>query len=181
MQQPYTPNPINPPHQGSAGEIFGTQSIATWAAGDTAGAPFQILDTVRAESLWLVVVTGPVLIDLNWGTKATRTLRGIRAPARFTIPGQFNLQVRPLVLPVPAGGVEAIASLTPVYGCCRADMRIFIDTAGPLPDDAAEFVALAPSVVTIGALPVAVPTLGRVALIAGSVLTSGAGYLEFQP
>lgn len=172
------------PAAGSSGPIFGNQALATWNAGDPAPQPTQIIDQIAGPNLWLVQVDGPVLVDLIWGTSATKQLLGLQAPLRATIPGRCQVYVRPMAAAPLAAAVIARASCVPAYGglCCQ-EVRQLVTAAAPtpIPVEAQFFFALVACTLTIGGVGVAVAAGSRVPLISGSTHNTGTGYLEFAP
>lgn len=167
---------------GNNGAKYGLQQKATWSAGDPAPKKTPVIDVTRADSLWLVHVEGPILFDLTWGTSGTFRLYGLSTPARFAVPGFCNIEAYPIAAgPLPVA-VEGKVSLTPIHGqaCCPGLRKIV--GAGDLPIEAASYFALSDSVLTVaGVVGIAVPKLTRCLLSSGAVLTSGAGFAEFEP
>lgn len=173
------------PEQGSDGPLYGQQGIARWVAADPAPEPRVVADATRAESLWLLRVTGPVLINLVWGTCSSQRLTGLEAPARFTVPGNVQVSLAPKAAAPLAAEVIGQVSLTAVGGATDAvNLRAFQTSPGagtPIPDAAQYFFALTACALTINGVAVAVAALTRVPLVSGSTHDAGSGYLEFLP
>jgi hypothetical protein len=176
----WTPEVPNDPAQ--LGKRHGTQARASWRTGDSARK--QVIDSVLAESLWRISIEGIgglVLIDIEYGTSARRQIRDIQSPMVLAVPGIVQIYVRP---DNPGHeGMECRVTLTPATASGIAHCRKIADAGVapvPLDDGAVRFVALSACAVEISGTAVAVPTLGTVPLIQGSILNSGRGYQEFE-
>jgi hypothetical protein len=146
--------------------------MGEWEAGDER--PQQLLDATRAEQNWRVSCIGPVAIELIYGTRATLKLDAW-APLVADIPGQVALYARPLD---PSTPTIARCTLTPSASPGAAFARSVASVPGPLPDAAGAFFALTPSTLTVAGIPITVPALTEVPLVASSILNSGSGLLE---
>jgi hypothetical protein len=160
---------------GNTGVIYGTQQSAIWQPGDTRAR--QVCDTLKAGALWRFSAFGRVTITIDYGTQGNRKLLELRAPVVLTLPGQFTATAQPL----DDAGAECRVTLTQATAGARSQARK--PATGPiaLSDDAVSFVALDACALTIAGVAVAVPALQAVPLVAGSVLTSGTGFQEFEP
>lgn len=156
----------------------GIQAKGKWAPGETKAK--GLIDDLRAANLWRVVAFGgsAMRCDLKYGTKCTIRLTGLSLPLRASVPGQCALEF----YPVSAQEDEQIVvvSLTPATS--GGLIELIRPIAGPATfDDAAfRFTALDASALVIRGVPVAVAALQSVRLLAGSTLTSGHGYEEFD-
>jgi len=175
MGEPGSAIPLGQPLSQAAGPTYGEQSSQDWLVGQSDDRP--VLDLPRAVFLWRVTVLGEnVLVDVEYGTKANKRIVNLATPFQLTVPGQCNVSARPLD-PQAAASVRVTA--TPATAGDSSARRIVVGPALALDPDATSFRALTASTVTIRGIAVAVPVLGVVALVAGSVLTAGSGYLEF--
>jgi hypothetical protein len=178
---PISPPPANAPHSGSVGEAHGLQSKRIWVAG--AVDERQIIDAVRALSLWRVSVFGDVLVRVDYGTGMKGgNFVALRTPLVMTIPGQAQLYAQPR--DPEHTGVICKVTITPATAGARSQARKVLNAgAGPalaFDDDAVSFFALTASALTISGLAVAVPALSAVPLVQGSVLNTGSGFQEFE-
>ncbi len=161
---------------GNMGPQYGTQQSATWDVGD--GTPRQLCDVTKAAALWRLSVFGAVRVTIAYGTSKNRDIVRLLAPVVITLPGQFTVTAEPTNTGV---GATAVVTLTQATAGALSQARKFV-AGGPvaLDDGAVRFVALAAASLTISGVVVAVPTLSTVPLVAGSVLTSGSGFMEFE-
>jgi len=163
------------------GYVHGIQRIGTWKAGENK--PLDLIDEILAPNLWRVTAFGPenMKADLLYGTSATIRASGLALPLRVSVPGQValicypvseeheTLEVRVTVTPATSGGLIELCSIVTRVG---ADV--------PLDPNAFRFTALTASTLTIRGTAVVVSALSSVRLVAGSVLTGGTGYQEFD-
>lgn len=177
QQEPGSRRPIDRRMPQTTGTPNGEQSTADWAAGESDDRP--VLDLPLGMSVWRIGLYGVnVVFRVVYGTKANKIIEGLASPALLSIPGQCAVYARPLD---PEVAASARVTATPATAGGNS-ARYIVDTAGAALDpDAAHFQALTASTVTIRGIAVAVPVLGVVPLVAGSVLTAGSGYLEFNP
>lgn len=147
-----------------------------------------MLSLMRAPSLWRVTLHGEaVLFRVSYGTSGNITIKDVMAPARFVVPGSCDVYAypyRPYEDGAPTSHAEVTA--TPATSGSAALLRVHrFGLVVPLDPNAARFVALVNSVVVVGpglaAQSVNLLPLESVLLTSGSVLTSGDGYLEFEP
>lgn len=180
---PASPAPWSPGfNTDNKGPKFGQQARWVWGVGEFEPVQ-QLAGADRANSMWRVTVRGhQIKMNLVYGTSANRNLMGLLAPLILYIPGAFDLYAQPEG--VQGKTAEAIVTVTQVSNAGVACARRIV-SGGPglvLHEDAIRYVALADSVVSIhgGTVVVPVPALSSVALVAGSTLTSGTGYEEFE-
>jgi|SRR6187551_610461 len=162
---------------GNMGAQYGIQQSATWAAGDVV--PRQLVDTRKADSLWRFSIFGAVLVTISYGTSKNRPIVALQAPVVLTIPGQFTATVQPL----NAEGATAVVTLTEATAGGISQARKVVTRGGAdvaLDDGAVRYFALTVSALTISGVATAVPALSSVPLVAGSVLTAGSGFQEFE-
>jgi hypothetical protein len=185
---------------GNTGIIYGTQSRVIWAPGETD--PRGVCDALKAPSLWRFSAFGRVLITISYGTQATREVVQLRTPLVITVPGQFSATATPF----DADGATCSVTLTAATAGTRSVARRFVSTAPstvaptvemqPLPnngnrwhgtgksvaldDDATFFYPLTCSTLTIAGVDVHASAFQLVPLVAGSILTSGSGFQEFE-
>lgn len=181
-------NPHNAPpalplgDQGSIGIKHGLQSSEEWLAGQSDNR--QICDQRLAVHMWRLSVFASqhVAINIEFGTSRARQFRALRAPLVMYVPGQLTVYAQPMALD-DGSFVAGYASCTctPVNSGQQSSARLLRVTAGALPNDAARFVPLAASVLTIDGNNVTLAVGQTIPLIAGATLTSGIGYLEFDP
>jgi hypothetical protein len=139
---------------------------------------------MRAPSLWRLTLHGEnVYFRISWGTSANHVIDNVQPPSRFSVPGSCDVYARPIDSQLPA---HAECTLTPATSGSAAELRSrLVGNALPIPAEAVRFVALQASVVRVG--PAALSTvvnliaLQSVLLVAGSLLTSGGGFLEYEP
>ncbi len=171
------PSPQPPPPPGDAGPQYGTQAFYEWAPGevDERG----ILDCRKSGSLWRVSVFGNLLVSINYGTSHNREILELQAPVVITLPGQVNVRVKPR----DDQGTTGVVTLTQATAGALSQARKFVDRGGAdvtLDGGACRYVALTASTLTISGAAVVVPALATVPLVAGSVLTAGSGFQEFE-
>ncbi len=167
---------------GNVGVKHGLQSSELWAPGEHDSR--QICDMTLAAGMWRVSVFGSQYLTLNvvFGTSKAKEIKGLRAPLRMCVAGQLAIYAAPA--PSDTGafvGAHAMVTCTPVTGARDSDARMLVTAPANLSPDAARFRALTSSSVRIDNLidvPIAVGNV--LPLIAGSVLTLGTGYLEFE-
>ncbi len=183
----YVPGPVNvsPPGQsaprgapvGNMGPQYGTQQSATWAPGDIK--PRDLIDTLKAESLWRFSIFGAVLVNISYGTSKNHPIVDLMAPVVMTIPGQFVATVRPR----SDAGAVAVVTLTEATAGAISQARKVVVRGGAdvaLDEGAVRYFALTASTLTIGGVAAVVPANVSVPLVAGSVLTAGSGFQEFE-
>lgn len=183
----YVPGPANvsePGHSlppgapvGRMGPQYGIQQAARWAAGDVT--PRQIVDTLKAAALWRVSIFGSVLVTISYGSSKARPIVELQAPVVLSIPGQFTATARPL----DDQGATAIVTLTEATagGISQARKVVVRGVANvALDEGAVRYFALTASTLTIGGVASVVPANSSVPLVAGSVLTAGSGFQEFE-
>lgn len=185
-----TQNPRNMPpaepleHQGSVGKVHGLQSSERWLAGEYDSR--QIVDQRLAANLWRVSVICSEWMRLNliYGTSRGVEIKNVEGPLVFYAPGQLAIYATPIAKP-SVGFVAgyAYATCTPASSAGASNCRKLVSGAQALDDNAARFYALDAATVQLGSAgPAVALTLGQsVPLIAGSSLTAGDGYLEFEP
>jgi|GEM_PF-3795742 len=175
---PVSGPPAQPPPQGAAGNtgvIYGTQQSTTWPVGKTDAR--QVCDALKPPALWRFSAFGRVTITIDYGTRANRKILSLRAPVVLTIPGQFTATATPL----DDQGAECRVTLTQATAGARSQARSLATGPVNLSDDAVSFVALDACALVIAGIAVAVTASQIVPLVAGSVLTSGSGFQEFEP
>jgi len=183
----YVPGPQNvSPPGGSApagapvgdmGAQYGIQQSALWPAGDVV--PRQLVDARKADSLWRCSIFGGVLVTISYGTSKNRPIVDLLAPVVLTIPGQFTATARPLT----DEGAIAVVTLTEATAGGISQARKIVVRGGAdvaLDDGAVRYFALTASTLTIGGVAAVVPACSSVPLVAGSVLTAGSGFQEFE-
>lgn len=145
----------------------------------------QLLSAMRAPHMWRVTLHGEnVTFRVSWGTSSNIVVANVLAPARFSVPGSCDVYAKP-VGGDPLLPAHAEVTLTPATSS-GGDAVLHSHVAGnvvALDPNAARFFALVASVVSVGPAATAVNLnpLQSVLLAAGSVLTSGGGFLEFEP
>lgn len=180
IQQP----PGSQPSGGSgAGYVHGIGQSQTWKAGESDSRP--VLDTVRADCLWRVEVFGTnVTLTVTWGTIKQIQLNDVQCPFAMSMPGQCTIYAKPVKVDGLYVGGEVLCAVTPVSSPGTQFARVLVSGAQPLPREAMRFTSLvAGSTVLLGSSafgPVTVDKFETVDLIAGSKLTNGTGYLEFE-
>lgn len=179
-----------PPHSWAPGDntlgpASGIQSKQSWLASESDDRP--LVSQMRAPHLWRVCIYGEnVSVDISYGTAGgNKFIRNLRTPIRVTLPGSCDVYARPIPQEIPKPA-HAEVTCTPVTsGCCDSECRKIVSGNVNLDADAVRFVALENSSVQLGqtfeSITVALTALQEVPLIAGSVLVSGGGFLEFEP
>jgi len=183
----YVPSPDNVSRPGQAappgapvgnmGPQYGTQQCATWLAGDTK--PRQLIDSLKASHLWRFSIFGAVSVTISYGTSKNRPIVDLLAPVVMTLPGQFTATVAPLT----DEGAIAVVTLTEATAGAISQARKVVVRGGAdvaLDEGAVRYFALTASTLTISGVAAVVPALGSVPLVAGSVLTAGSGFQEFE-
>lgn len=163
---------------GNTGPIYGTQRSKTWQPGER-NTPAAMLDLLKTEYLWRISVFGNVLVSVTYGTQATRQIALLRTPLIMTLPGQVTVTVQAL----DQTGTECTATATMASAGARAIARQLISAdagAVAVNEDAVDFFALVNSTLNVSSVAVVVPALSVVPLVAGSVLTSGSGLVEYE-
>ena len=172
------------PNSGQLGPQVGHQAKASWTA--TERDERQLLSCMRAPHLWRVTLHGEnILFRVSWGTSSNIVVSGIRSPALFVVPGSCDVYAKPESFFEEPTAAHAEITCTPATAGTKANMRSLIAFAGAIDLNAARFVALVASVVSVGpglsAQTVNLNPTESVPLTAGSALVSGAGFLEFEP
>lgn len=178
VSRPPAPNwtPAVPNDPKSVGDRYGLQTRGAWLPGDVSRK--QVIDSLLAVSLWRVSVSGPVLLDITYGTSAQRSLVDIEAPLVFTVPGMVQVYARPS--DVDHEGVQCRVTLTPATAGGFSQCRKLATSPATLDDAAVRFTALVASTLTISGVVTVVPALSTVPLTAGALLTAGSGFQEFE-
>ncbi len=161
------------------------QSSEVWTALQSDERPI-LSATKHGLMPWRVTVLGEnVAIRLSFGTLANVTIKNLRPPIRVTLPGSCDVYAKPLDHEIRLPASAKVTAIQVTSGCCDSECRTLITDAQALDPLAVRFVALAASVVRVGPaddfVSVTLAALQEVSLIAGSALTSGAGFLEFEP
>jgi hypothetical protein len=162
---------------GNMGPQYGIQQSATWAAGDVK--PRQLVDVRKADALWRFSIFGAVLVTISYGTSKNRPIVALQAPVVITIPGQFTATVEPL----DDSGAQAVVTLTEATaGDASQARKVVVRGAADvaLDEGAVRYFALTASTLTISGVATVVPACSSVPLVAGSVLTAGSGFQEFE-
>jgi hypothetical protein len=162
---------------GNMGPQYGIQQSAKWAAGDVV--PRQLIDVTKANALWRFSIFGSVLVTVSYGSSKARPIADLLAPVVMTIPGQFTATVRPL----NAEGATAVVTLTEATAGAISQARKVVVRGGAdvaLDEGAVRYFALTASTLTISGVAAVVPANSSVPLVAGSVLTAGSGFQEFE-
>jgi len=176
VSQPAWAQPAGLP-VGNMGADYGIQVFAKWDAGDIKAR--DVIDVRRADALWRLSAFGNVLLTVAYGTKKKRAITDLQAPLVITVPGQFILTATPR----DDQGTTCVVALTQATAGAISMARKFVARGGAdvaLDDGALRYFALTASTLTISGAAVVVPALGLVPLVAGSVLTSGSGFQEFE-
>lgn len=177
--RPVSPAPWFAPHQGDGGTPYGFQGGRTIEQGDTKA---QVaIDVQQAESLWRFSITGgDLLVDVTFGTLATRSIRNLRAPVVMTVPGKLTVEVRSNDTNAAQPYKATLTAATAGASQARRPVDAGGGPAVPLDVDAARFTALAACTLTVGGLAVTLAASEVVPLIAPSVLLTGRGFEEFE-
>ena len=174
------------PGNNDLGPQAGVQAKADWPASGQRDER-QLISAMRAPNMWRVTLHGQnVTFRVSWGTSSNIVVANIRPPARFVVPGSCDVYAKPITTD-PLLAAHAEVTLTPATSGGDAVMRAHVaGNVVALDPNAARFVALVASVVSVGPpdvviAPVNLTPLQSVLLVAGSTLTSGGGYMEFEP
>lgn len=162
---------------GNMGADYGIQVFGIWAPGDVV--PKDLIDVTRADALWRISAFGNVTLTLGYGTTRKRSIVAMQAPLVMTVPGQLTL----IATPRDDLGTSCTVTLTEATAGAVSNARKFVArgaTNVALDDGAVRYFALTASTLTISGAAVVVPALSFVPLVAGSVLTSGSGFQEFE-
>ena len=176
VSPPPSPVPHNP-HPNQMGPQYGIQSFFQWAAGETDERP--VLDSLKTGALWRLSIFGNVTVTLDYGTGHNRSIAGLQAPVVITVPGMLNARVKPR----DSEGTTCVVTLTQATAGAISNARKFVSRGGAnvdLDEGACRYFALTASTLTISGAAVVVPALSLVPLVAGSVLTAGSGFQEFE-
>lgn len=176
VSRPAAPQPP-PGSVGNTGEVYGGQVRAIWTPGQHDGR--KVLNLLKAEYVWRISVFGRVLLELQYGTLGTRTIPNLRTPLVMTVPGQVTIFAQPL----DDEGTVCSVTATKASAGARAICRQLVGAdagAVDLHEDGADFFALVASSLTISGVVTAVPACTVVPLVAGSSLTSGGGFVEYE-
>ena len=183
QQVPGSPPPSQwAPGDNDLGPQAATQARQMWPAGKTDERP--LLSALRAPSLWRITLHGEnVYFRVSWATSANHVVEHIQPPSRFVVPGSVDVYAVPIDSSQPA---HAEVTCTPATWGSNAILRGRLAGVNqPISPEAARFVAMTASVLRVG--PTGLSTvvnlnpLEEVLLVAGSLLTSGGGYLEYEP
>jgi hypothetical protein len=174
---PGSPRPNGPP-RGPFTDLHqvGYQNTQVWAPGEVEERP--IIESLEGPSLWRLVILGPAIVRVTWGTAATNELTA-RAPLAWDISGKFTAKARP----IDAEGGTVTGSIAFVTAArSRPKIPIIHPGGGAvgIDDRAAYYTALVASTLTVATIAVAAAPFDRVPLVAGSALLSGSGMLEFD-
>lgn len=177
---PGSPSPWNvAPGNNELGPTYGNQSKESWLIGQVDSRP--ILDSnFRPPALWRATAFGEnVTLTVRYGPKCTKVLTGLQPPLRAVFPGLVQIEAVPVDPSLPA---HAECTLTMVSsGLGESDCRKLVTVAGAFSPDATRFRATVASIVSIGGIVnCSLAVAQSIPLIAGSSLTSGAGFLEFD-
>lgn len=188
-QNPHNAPPALPPRPWQAADASGVkhglQASESWAAGESDGR--DICDQRLAPGMWRVSIFGSknMEFDVQYGTSKSHQFRRLRAPVQLYVPGQLTVTAHPVA---EGNGsylaAYALVTCTPVSSAQPSNARLLTNTAGALPDSAARFKAVAASVVQLNTQTISVNVnlaSGDVLpLVAGAVLVSGAGFVEYE-
>lgn len=162
---------------GDMGAEYGIQSFRQWAAGELDAR--QVLDVRKADALWRISIVGNVIATFDYGTSHNRALLALQAPVVITIPGQVTVTATPR----DDLGTTCVVTLTQATAGALSNARKFVARGAvdvALDEAACRYFALTASTLTISGAAVVVPALSVVPLVAGSVLTAGSGFQEFE-
>lgn len=155
----------------------GTQQAFTWSAGEVDSRPIaEHNDEGSSFELHRLQLWGHnAQVVLTWGTSKTQSLV-LDLPAIVDVPGQFSVQG----VPLDDDGAEVTCAVVQVASAGPTRLRRRVSGPLALNPLAASYVALAASVVTVDAVAVAVPALGRVELMPGASIAGGSeGFEEY--
>lgn len=176
---PGSPGPAWPPASPmhNTGKSHGIQLFPKWKPGETQKK--GLVDNLRAANLWRLVIVGgeAMRVDIKFGTEKTITLMGLSLPLRCSVPGQLTVEAYPVSAQETEQSVRA--TLTPATSGGLIELRR-VAVVGAFAEEAFSYFALTASVLNIRGVVTAVAALDRVPLLAGSSLTSGDGYEEFD-
>ncbi len=181
-QNPHTAPPGSAPAWNGDPQLpHGIQASQIWQAGDRD--PRGIIDVqTLAGSVWRVSVFGTrVKLSVEFGTSRRVFFENIRTPMVLYLPGRVIVTATPL--PTDEGifiGASAQPTCTPSTGG-RPSARYLIGGAQAIPDTASRFRATDAATVLLGGVtPITLAASQSIPLIAGSSLTAGDGYVEFE-
>lgn len=182
---PRSPAPALPlENMGSIGKAYGIQSSEQWQAGESDNR--QIIDARLPVKMWRVSLFGSEWMRFNilYGSSRGIDIKGLQGPVVFYSPGQIAVYAEP----AQAGQLGFLAgyaygTLTAVNNAGVTIARKQIGGAQAIPDNAARFVALDNASILLGTSGTLINlTQGQtLSLTAGSRLTGGDGFLEFEP
>ena len=169
----------------TVGPEVALQAKQHWNPGEVDSRPL-LSCTKNGLMPWRVTVLGSnVSVDISYGTSSNVILRGLRTPIRVTLPGSCDVYAQPIVHDAPAAADALVTCIPVTSGCCDSECRKVITGAQAIDPYAVRFVALEASIVRVGPaddfISVTLAALQEVSLIAGSALTSGGGFLEYEP
>lgn len=175
----YNPSPppnLPVPPSVPAGYVYGTQSKQVWNPGERDTRP--MCDLQRASHSWRVCVYGEnVRVTVRYGTLATKVIENLRTPVQITVPGQCNVEVTA----VADGAHAEITATASTSGRLDGARQLVTGPNLALHPDATRFFATGPSTIALPSGPaVVLAALQELPLVAGSTLTAGDGYLEFD-
>jgi hypothetical protein len=168
------------------GPAAATQAKQSWLATESDDRPV-LSCTKHGLMPWRVTVLGEnVTVDISYGTSSNIIMRGLLTPIRVTLPGSVDVYARPRTHEISLPAHVEVTCIPVTSGCCDSECRKVVSgNAVNLDPLAVRFVALEASVVRVGpadtAISVTLATLQEVSLVAGSALTSGGGFLEYEP
>lgn len=175
------------PGNNDLGPQAAIQGKRDWTAAEDQSKSEGILSAMRAPHLWRVSVLGAnCTVDITYGTSSAIVMRRLQLPVRVTLPGSCEVYATP-IQHTDAQAAHAEVTCTPVTsGCCDSICRSLVTGTLNLDPLAVRFVALEASVVRVGPsdltpISVTLAALQEVDLVPGSALTSGGGFLEFEP
>ena len=184
---PHSPPPSNwAPGNNDLGPQAAIQGKRSWTATEDQTKSEGMLSAMRAPHLWRVTVLGQnVTVDITYGTSSAIVMRGLQVPVRITVPGSCDVYALPIPHDAPQTADVEVTCTPVTSGCCDSVCHTFITGAQNLDPLAVRFVALEASVVRVGPgdnhINVTLAALQEVSLVPGSALTSGGGFLEFEP
>jgi len=166
-----------PPTRGDMGEVYGITQFERWVVGKSEER--QVLDVTRADALWRLSIFGELLVQVDYGTTRKRTIQNLRAPVVITVPGQVTVRAKPYDS-AHAAAVDCVVTLTQATAGALSQARKAATGPVALDAGAVRFVALDACALTISGVAVSLAASQTVPLVAGSTLTSGSGFQEFE-
>ena len=179
MRHQFAPNPYAQAQAEHAGipKPKGIQQQQTWTAAEADER--TVLDvSPAADGFWRCSVEGDVTLVVHWGTAGGDRVLAVDSPFAADLPGYVTIKAKPRVADVAA---SCRVTLQLSSGVGPAVARFLQTALAALPENAARFVALAASTVTIRGNAVVLALGQSIPLVSGSVLTAGFGFAEFDP